>query len=255
MLMMMLVLNAAPPAAKPFDARIDEAQQLRATGRTQEALALLELVEADAVKKKDPVSLGRARQKKGDISHDARDCTGAKTNYEAALKALGKADPIASAQTWNDLGMWAKRCATPADQKVFFGNALGLYEELKFLKGIRLIANNLGTANFVGGDKTTALTYFKKAATAAKEMGDDEAWLTVQANVALMELLLSQDRLGHECTAFSKTERADRGFQRAVVAFDQAAQVARRAGGTPLSVCAKFGGDYSPLCEPCLINR
>jgi hypothetical protein len=171
------------------------------------------------------------------------------------VKAWGKADPIATAQTWNDLGMWAKRCGTPEDQKVFFGRALGLYEELKYQKGIRLIANNLGTANFVGGDQATALGFFKKAAAAAKALGDDEAWLTVQANVALMELLLAQGRLGHECTAFTKKEKADPGYRRAVAAFSEAAQVSKRAGSTALAVCAKFGGDYSPLCEPCLINH
>jgi tetratricopeptide (TPR) repeat protein len=250
-----LLLSAAPPAPKPFDPRVDEAQRLRTRGLTDEALKLLDLIEADAKKKKDAVSEGRAKQKRGDLLLDASDCSGAKAQYESAIKALGKSDSIATAQTWNDLGMWSKRCATPDDQKVFFGNALELYEKLKYQKGIRLIANNLGSANFVGGDKTTALGYFKKAAAAAKAMGDDEAWLTVQANVALMELLLSQDKLGHQCTAFTPAEKKDAGFQRALAAFSEAARVAQRAGTTPLSVCAKFGSDYSPLCEPCLIDR
>ena len=250
-----LVAAAPPPSAMQFDPRIDEAQRLRSRGLPDDALKLLEAIEAESKTKKDAVSEGRARQKRGDILLDASDCAGAKAQYEAALKAFGKTDLIASAQTWNDLGMWGKRCATPADQKIFFGNALNLYEGLKYQKGIRLIANNLGTANFVGGDKPTALGFFKKAAVAAKAMGDDEAWLTVQANVALMELLLSQEKLGHECTAFTPAERNDRGFQRAVAAFKEAAQVAQRSGTTAVSVCAKFGGDYAPLCEPCLINR
>jgi hypothetical protein len=250
-----LLLSATPPAPKPFDPRIDEAQRLRTRGLTGDALKLLDVVEADAKKKKDAVSEGRAKQKRGDLLNDASDCAGAKAQYEAAIKAFGKSDSIATAQTWNDLGMWSKRCATPEDQKVFFGKALGLYEDLQYQKGIRLLANNLGSANFVGGDKATALGFFKKAAGAAKAMGDDEAWLTVQANVALMELLLSQDKLGHACTAFTPKEKKDAGYQRALAAFSEAAQVAQRAGTTALSVCAKFGADYSPLCEPCLINR
>lgn len=254
-LALVVLLAAAPPAAKPFDARIDEAQRLRTRGLTDDALKLLDLVEADAKKKKDAVSEGRAKQKRGDLLFDASDCAGAKAQYEAAIKALGKADPIATAQAWNDLGMWSKRCATPDDQKVYFANALKLYEDLKYQKGIRLLANNLGSANFVGGDKTAALGYFKKAAAAARAMGDDQAWLTVQANVALMELLLAQDKLGHECTAFTPVEKKDPGFQRALAAFSEAASVAQRAGTTALSVCAKFGSDYSPLCEPCLIDR
>lgn len=168
-LALVVLLAAAPPAAKPFDARIDEAQRLRTRGLTDDALKLLDLVEADAKKKKDAVSEGRAKQKRGDLLFDASDCAGAKAQYEAAIKALGKADPIATAQAWNDLGMWSKRCATPDDQKVYFANALKLYEDLKYQKGIRLLANNLGSANFVGGDKTAALGYFKKAAAAARD--------------------------------------------------------------------------------------
>lgn len=254
-LVVVLMLGGAPAGPKPFDPRIDEAQRLRTRGLPEDAAKLLATVEEEAKAKKDAVSQGRALQKRGDLRLDVSDCEGAKANYHAAVKAFGSADPIATAQTWNDLGMWAKRCGTPDDQKVSFGRALGLYEELKYQKGIRLIANNLGTANFVGGDKTTALGFFKKAAAAAKALGDDEAWLTVQANVALMELLLAQDRLGHECTAFTRQEVADRGYQRAVAAFREAAEVSKRAGSTPLAVCARFGGELSPLCEPCLINR
>ena len=254
-LVMVVVFSAAPAAPKAFDPRIEEAQHLRARGLPDDALKLLAVVEAEAKKSKDAVSEGRALQKRGDLRLDAGDCEGAKGSYEAALKALGKADSIAVAQTWNDLGMWAKRCAEPDVQKVFFGHALGIYEELKYQKGIRLLANNLGTANFVGGDKTTALGFFKKAAAAARAMGDDEAWLTVQANVALMELLLAQERLGRACTAFTASEKKDRGFQRAVAAFREAATVSVRAGSSPLAVCAKFGGAFSPLCEPCLINH
>jgi tetratricopeptide (TPR) repeat protein len=251
-----VLLGAAPPLEpKPFDPRVDEAQRLRTRGLTDDSLKLLDAIEADAKKKKDSVSEGRAKQKRGDLLLDARDCDGAKAQYESAIKAFGKTDAIATAQTWNDLGMWAKRCATPEDQKVFFTNALKLYEGIKYQKGIRLLANNLGSANFVGGDKVTALGYFKKSAAAARALGDDEAWLTVQANVALMELLLSQEKVGRECTAFSATEKKDAGFQRALTAFNEAAQVAQRSGTTALSVCAKFGSTYSPLCEPCLINK
>ena len=57
-----------------------------------------------------------------------------------------------------------------------------------------------------------------------------------------------------ECTAFTKQAKADAGYRRAIAAFAEAAQVSKRAGSTALAVCAKFGGDYSPLCEPCLIN-
>ena len=49
--------------------------------------------------------------------------------------------------------------------------------------------------------------------------------------------------------------RIDEAQQLRVTGRARAAHVARRAGGTPLSVCAKFGVDSSPLCEPCLINR
>ena len=254
-IVLLVVLSAAPSLEpKPFDARIDEAQRLRSSGRRDEALALLETVEAEAKKKKDAVSIGRALQKRGDVQLDQHDCEAAKASYEAAAKALTKADPIACAQAWNDLGLWAKRCGTPDVQKDAFGKALAIYEKKKHWKGIRLEANNLGSAIFVGGDVAGALPYFKKAAAAAKKLGDDEGWLTVQANVALMELLLSESKLGKQCTEFGAAEKKDAGFQRARAAFKEAAQVSVRAGGTALSVCAKFGANDSPRCEPCLVE-
>ena len=129
-LLLTVCLHAEPPKAHPlaprgFDPRIDEAQSLRTKGLRGDALDLLGVVELEARKKKDPVSEGRALQKRGDLQLDVDDCKGSKASYEAALEVLGKADPIASGQTWNDLGIWAKRCASPQEQRVFFGNALG----------------------------------------------------------------------------------------------------------------------------------
>ncbi len=246
-----LLLQAEP---RPFDARVEQAQQLRTRGLPGDALDLLAAVEADAKKKKDPVSEGRALQKRGDLRLDVNDCQGAKTSYEAALQSFGKADPFATAQTWNDLGMWAKHCSSPDDQKTFFASALGIYEELREQKGIRKIANNLGTAHFNAGDKATAVGFFKKAAAAAQTLEDDEGLSTAQANIALMELLLAQERLDSECVDFTASQKADRGFHRAVAAFAEAARTAKRMGKPPLWVCAKFG-IFSDSCEPCLIKR
>lgn len=254
MLLSMLLL-ALPAVPSPFDARVDEAQQLRRAGRVDEALALLERVGTDAAQKKDAVSAGRALQKRGDIEFDDRNCEASRQSYAQALTILGKADPLASAQVWNDIGMWAKRCATPTEQLSAFNSALKIYVSVDFTKGIRQVTNNLGSAHFVSGDVAGALPFFKRSASAAKKLGDDEAYLTVQANIALMELLLAQQKFGHTCTEFTKSERASPGVKRALAAFREAEAISLRAGGTALSVCAKFGADYSPLCEPCLVAR
>lgn len=235
------------------DPRVDEAQQVRRSGRRADALTLLASVIKDATKSKDTLSRGRAEQKSGDVRLDDEDCAGAKKDYEAAAKTLkALKDPVPRAQVLNDLGLWAKRCATPEVQKKYFEQALVAYRDAKFLKGVRLIANNLGTAWFVGGDPKKALVYFTEAATAARALGDDESWLTVQVNVALMELLLSQSKTGKACTAFGVKEKDDAGYKRSLTAMKEAIDVQRRAGNAPLALCARMG-QYAELCEPCLL--
>lgn len=252
--MVLFLMLAAVPAPQMYDARVDEAQQLRRSGRREEAEKLVEVVVRESRTKRDAVSEGRALQKKGDLRLDDGDCPGAKKNYDAAIKALGQSDDIALAQVWNDVGMWAKKCADTNVQKKAFSQALALYTRLDFPKGVRLIANNLGTAHFVSGDVEGALPFFHRAEDAATKLGDDEALMTVKANISLMELLLAQRQTGHECTAFTPAEKKSAHFQRALTAFSEAAAIAQRAGGTSLSVCAKFGSDYSPSCEPCLVK-
>lgn len=235
------------------DSRVEEAQQLRRSGRRADALTLLASVITDATKSKDALSRGRAEQKSGDVRLDDEDCAGAKKAYEAAAKTLKTLkDPVPRAQVLNDLGLWAKRCATPEVQKKYFEQALGAYRDAKFLKGVRLIANNLGTAWFVGGDPKKALVYFAEAASAARELGDDESWLTVQVNVALMELLLAQKKTGKACTAFDAKQKEDVGYQRSLSAMKEAVEVQRRAAKVPLALCARMG-QYADLCEPCLL--
>lgn len=146
-----------------------------------------------------------------------------------------------------------EQCADPGVQKKAFSQALALSTRLDFQKGVRLIANNLGSAHFVSGDVEGALPFFRRAEDAATKLGDDEALMTVKANIALVELLLAQRAAGHSCTGFSAAEKKSAGVQRARTAFSEAAEIARRAGGTSLSVCAKFGAEHSPLCEPCLV--
>ena len=115
-------------------------------------------------------------------------------------------------------------------------------------------ANNLGTAHFVGGDPKAAIPFFVKAGNAAKELGDDEAWLTVKTNLALMELVLVQDKLKRACTEFTPKDLKDPGFVRALGYMKEAVDVQKRAAREPLALCAKFG-EHSPLCEPCLLLR
>lgn len=242
--------SAEEPAPDP---RLAEAQQLRSSGRGPEALALLETLRADAKKKKDGLTEGRALQKMGDVLLDDRACEPSKKRYLEATKVLAK-DPQATGQAFNDLGLWAKKCATPDVQKGYFQNALKLYEKAKFTKGVRLVANNLGTAHFVGGDPKAAIPFFVKAGDAAKELGDDEAWLTVKTNLALMELLLAEGHSKRECTAFTAKDLTDPGFVRALGHFREAVDVQKRAAREPLALCARFG-EHARVCEPCLLLR
>lgn len=255
--MILTVLFAlAVQAEEPVvDARVDEAQQLRRSGRRADALTLLGEVIKDATKKKDALSKGRAEQKSGDVRLDDEDCAGAKKDYEQAAKTLSVLkDFVPRAQVLNDLGLWAKRCANPEVQKKYFEQALAAYRDAKYLKGVRLIANNLGTAWFVGGDPKKALGYFAEAARAARELGDDESWLVVQVNVALMELLITQSKLKKECTEFSEKDKKDAGYLRALKAMKEAVDVQIRAGAAPLALCAKMG-QYDVYCEPCLLPK
>lgn len=248
-----LVAFAAFGEEAPADPRLDEAQHLRTSGRAAEALALLDQVRADAKQKKDPLTEGRALQKQGDVQLDGRACEAAQQSYQQAAKVLAK-DPLAAGQVFNDLGLWAKKCATPEDQKGYFKTALGLYQKAKYTKGVRLVANNLGTAYFVGGDPKAAIPFFIQAGAAAKELGDDESWLTVKVNLSLMELLLVQQRLNRDCTAFTARDLADPGFKRALAYMKEAVDVQSRAARAPLALCARFG-QYDGLCEPCLLLR
>jgi tetratricopeptide (TPR) repeat protein len=248
-----LVSLAAQAEEAVVDARVEEAQQLRRSGRRSDALTLLATVIKESAKKNDTLSKGRAEQKSGDVRLDDEDCNGAKKDYEQAAKTLSTLkDFVPRAQVLNDLGLWAKRCATPEVQKKYFEQALVAYRDAKHLKGVRLIANNLGTAWFVGGNPQKALVYFAEAASASRELGDDEGWLVVQVNVALMELLISQGKLKKECTSFTEKDKKDAGYQRALKAMKEAVDVQLRSGGAPLALCAKMG-QYAPLCEPCLL--
>lgn len=234
------------------DPRVADAQDLRASGRRTEALELLSKVAADATKKRDDLSRGRALQKAGDVQLDEDDCGAAKKSYELALKALKK-EPLATAQVQNDLGLRARRCGELTEAKRRFGQALAYYRSVKDRAGVRKLANNLASAHFLDGDKKKALVFYAEAAAAAKDTGDDEGWLTVQTNVALMELLLVQEKLNRDCRQFTAADGKEPGYQRVLAAMKEALEVQRRAGREPVALCARWG-ENAVLCEPCVLN-
>ena len=239
--------------ASEVDGRIAEAQALRDAGKHEDALRVLDQVEAVARAKHDALSLGRALQKHGDLLMDALDCPHARQQYQQAHRVLAPIDAKADGQVLNDLGLWAQRCAGLAEQRRFFLQAIAVDEHAGHLEGARKAASNLGSSLFEADRPAEALVLFNKALTLATALGDEDAMLMTGANVALLELVLAEKATKVICTEFRGAELKNPHLVRARSVFAATRALAQTHGETLAGTCARLDIDHELRCEACLV--
>lgn len=228
-----------PTSAEP-DARIAQALQLRAAGQREQALALLEKVRADALARGDAPSAAMALHRSADVLEDLGRGDEARSRYEQALEEhLRDGDVEGAGMAANDRGLAADGWD---EQALWFAKAVGYRRAVSNLAGLRISANNLGTALFYLERWDEAARAYEEAVDAAKRLGDAAAEEKVEANLALLFAVRAEGGFPQVVEDAPPPVSADNpNEQQARAHFAAGLDAARRAGDLPERVCAYFG--------------
>ncbi|HEX2224607.1 MAG TPA: CHAT domain-containing tetratricopeptide repeat protein [Thermoanaerobaculia bacterium] len=189
--LLLALLAGTPALAQP--PTLDQALDLHAAGRTDEALAAYRrIVAAGAPPEEAAVALGNAcviRMERGDYRDAQADCR------QALVQSRKAGDPLGIAESLNNLGLITQALGGYAEAERHFREALALNRRHGAAEAEAINLSNLGTLALEAGRYSQALT-FQTAAADLASRHPAEPWAAEQLRVARINRGVALEKVG-----------------------------------------------------------
>jgi hypothetical protein len=249
-------VEAPAPAVDPklLEAQIQKALDLRAAGKHDEGIALLEKTRLQALDAKQPAIATLALNRRGDLANDLGRKQEAAQDYELAYtEAEARADYAAMGRAAHDRALlksdvWG---AGEPDALVWYPKAVEARRKAKDFIGVRRSANNLAIQYFYAEKKDEALRWYGEAAEAAEAASDWDGLYRVHANLALLWAVAAEGAFteGKSLRAWVPPAKLNAEAEgKAKEHYGKALEAALKIGRSEQEVCGVFG-NYGARCR------